>query len=454
MNRDKNLRRSRQVVRVKVGVLTSWAIERVKAGRKMTDGAMQGGDGRLIVRARAAHGGTVREFAFRWHDADGQERLLTLGTFPNLSIDDARAEARRLRTVRANGGDPRVDVERRALAREHADREKRESGTLRDLLDAYVAALKTASKPSAPEVERALQRHVLTAFPALVRRKASDITPQDIVEILRRMIAARLTRKTNMVRSYLLAAFNRAMRSDLDPRRAAQHRSVFRLTINPVRDVPRQADFDRVGDRVLTDFELRVYVDALSARRDPIAAALHIALLLGGQRLVQLLRITWEDYDTDARTLRLRDPKGRGGARDHILPVSPRVATLLPLPHPDGGPFIFTTGRSVAIHPSTLSTDVTTIAATIVKSGPLFTARDLRRSVETRLAALGVSKDLRAQVLSHGLHRDVQSKHYDRHLYLVEKASALAIWEKHLSDLPKEPPAPSAKDRARLRLVA
>jgi integrase len=63
-----------------------------------------------------------------------------------------------------------------------------------------------------------------------------------------------------------------------------------------------------------------------------------------------------------------------------------------------------------------------------------FLARDLRRTCETRLAELGVSKDIRAQLLSHGI-SGVQSKHYDRWAYLPEKGEALMRWERYLDGL-------------------
>ena len=59
---------------------------------------------------------------------------------------------------------------------------------------------------------------------------------------------------------------------------------------------------------------------------------------------------------------------------------------------------------------------------------------DLRRTAETQLARLGVSKDDRAQLLSHGL-GGVQSRHYDRHEYMDEKRAALNKWSKHLEAL-------------------
>ena len=53
-----------------------------------------------------------------------------------------------------------------------------------------------------------------------------------------------------------------------------------------------------------------------------------------------------------------------------------------------------------------------------------FTAGDLRRTVETRLAATGVPVGVRAQLQSHGL-SGVQARHYDQHDYLEEKRAAL-----------------------------
>jgi hypothetical protein len=50
------------------------------------------------------------------------------------------------------------------------------------------------------------------------------------------------------------------------------------------------------------------------------------------------------------------------------------------------------------------------------------------------LAALKVSRDVRAQLLSHGL-SGVQNLHYDRHSYMDEKRAALLVWERHLGTI-------------------
>lgn len=64
--------------------------------------------------------------------------------------------------------------------------------------------------------------------------------------------------------------------------------------------------------------------------------------------------------------------------------------------------------------------------------GEPFDLRDVRRTVETMLAGLGISKDTRAQLLSHGI-SGVQAAHYDRHTYTDEKRAALVAWEARLS---------------------
>ena len=66
--------------------------------------------------------------------------------------------------------------------------------------------------------------------------------------------------------------------------------------------------------------------------------------------------------------------------------------------------------------------------------GEAFNVRDIRRTVETMLAGLGISKDTRAQLLSHGI-SGVQAAHYDQHTYTDEKRAALVAWEQRLAEI-------------------
>ena len=165
-----------------------------------------------------------------------------------------------------------------------------------------------------------------------------------------------------------------------------------------------------------------------------------LALLLGGQRPQQLIRATARDLDLDGRTLTLHDGKGRRRqARLHVLPLTDATATLLQelLKLNRDAPSLFSTDGKTSPSIATLSKAVSEISAQLLAQGQSrapFQLRDLRRTTETHLANLGVSKDIRAQLLSHGL-GGVQDRHYDRHSYLPEKRDALTRWERHLSGL-------------------
>jgi len=103
----------------------------------------------------------------------------------------------------------------------------------------------------------------------------------------------------------------------------------------------------------------------------------------------------------------------------------------------DRSPLLFTNDGKRPLRLETVSVTVTEIVDTMMKARELrerFELRDLRRTCETMLAAMGVSSDVRAQLQSHGL-GGVQSRHYDRHTYMDEKREALQRWEQHLRAL-------------------
>jgi hypothetical protein len=87
---------------------------------------------------------------------------------------------------------------------------------------------------------------------------------------------------------------------------------------------------------------------------------------------------------------------------------------------------------------TTLTHVVGNISAAMVEAREArepFELRDIRRTAETML---GVSKDIRAQLQSHGL-GGVQGRHYDKHEYMDEKREALERWAAHLEELRQRP---------------
>src|SRR5262249_28963237 len=61
-----------------------------------------------------------------------------------------------------------------------------------------------------------------------------------------------------------------------------------------------------------------------------------------------------------------------------------------------------------------------------------WTLHDIRRTVRTHLAALGVSMDVGERLLGHMGHVPEIVRTYNRYEYWPEKRQALAMWEAHL----------------------
>ncbi|TAH40186.1 MAG: DUF4102 domain-containing protein [Betaproteobacteria bacterium] len=408
----------------------------------------------LAVRATAG----ARAFVFQGK-LNGKDLRVTIGDVRAWNLDAARAEARRLQTQIDQGTDPREEKRERIAAAEAAEQaaksetEHRARYTLRSLCSAYADALERGGKTkSAAETRSAFKCHV---FPhgEIADTPARDVTPHQVAALVRKVREAGKERAAGILRSYLLAAFNAAKRAPFDSALPADL-IPFGIEHNPVDAIP--AIPVQRGDRTLSAGELRAYVGHLLRIGQSDAAgpelpdvALLLALYAGGQRMAQLLRAKVVDFDPDTATLRLWDGKGkRTTAREHLLPLAPKAADIVSAlveraksreqarakvegRAPDmAGLWLLSTHGRIPMTETTPGKRAAEISASM--GGEPFDLRDVRRTVETMLAGLGITKDTRAQLLSHGI-SGVQAAHYDRHAYTDEKRAALVAWEARLS---------------------
>jgi integrase len=262
------------------------------------------------------------------------------------------------------------------------------------------------------------------------------------VDLIGQVVEAGKGRTAAKLRSYLRAAYSLALRSKTDPA-APLILKTFGIVANPLASIAALSQFSRTRTRNLSAPELAAFLkrlDALPAgsQKD----ALELCLDLGGQRPTQLLRARPEDVDLPARLITLYDPKGaRKEPRPHALPLTDKAAAILKRRLDDiadtvGVP-LFSTDDRTQMREETISALLREISADMVEGREArepFQLRDLRRTIETLLASLGVSQGLRGQVLSHGL-GGVQQRHYDRHEYALEKRATLELLASHLEDL-------------------
>jgi integrase len=417
---------------------------RVGADVWLTDPGARG-SGRFMIRCTPAG---ARIGMFRYTLPDGTRDTLRVGAFdPNgrdgLTLAELRRRAGEWARLLQTGT---RDLREHFAAQEQAERTKREiaerqaaRGTLQALLDAYVESL--GERPSAKDARLMFKRHVAEAFPMLASLPAAEVQPEQLRDVLVKIIEAGKGRTAGKLRSYLRVAFALASRARLDPAVPGAFAS-FDVTTNPADRLPALAQFNGTRDRALTLTELRAFWARLTAL--PVGAirdAVIASVLLGGQRPSQLLRVTSGDLDMSAGTVQLLDPKGRNRAskpRRHVVPIVPDLLPIiLHRKHycADASSPLFSLDSKAPICAQAAGDLVVRLCDAMDKAGELergpFRLCDLRRTAETHLAALGVLSDVRAQIQSHGLH-GVQIRHYDRHDYDREKRAALALWADRL----------------------
>ncbi|MDP1649659.1 MAG: integrase family protein [Rubrivivax sp.] len=438
----------------RAGIITARQIEaaatKAKATGKdewLTDPAARGA-GRLGVRCRPSG---ARSVVYRFTKSDGTRDALVLGNYDptgvrGLDLTEARDKAGELQRLHRSGitdlrehfaameqaDKARTEAEREAAATAQA---RAERGSLQALLDAYCKSLE--GRQSHDDAEGLFRLHVTEAFPALAQAQAATIKAEQFRDVLAKLIDAGKGRTAAKLRAYLRAAYSMAMRAGLDPTIPGTF-SAFGVEVNQLERLPSLSQFSKALDRALTLPELHAFWKRLQGKPEGAARdAITAALLLGGQRPRQLLRAVAADVDESAGTLVLRDIKGRNRAanpRRHLLPIVAELAPIIKrrrlLCQTADAPLFSATG-DVQLRDETASELVGEICADMAAAGELergpFQMRDLRRTAETHMAALGISSDVRAQIQSHGL-GGIQQRHYDKHDYLPEKRAAIELW--------------------------
>ena len=448
-------------------MLTVKELQAIKIGGWATDGPAGPGKGSGVLAFRRVSSGALLAY-FRFTRSDSTRGAYPIGQMAErgragLSLTEVRNKAGELAQLYLSGIKD-IDThfeeeERKAIeakeaaqkalegAKEIEQREalEREQYTLRKLCEVYTRFLQDQGKISTKSAESVFNCHV---YPVkeISTLLAREISSDHIASLIRKVQEQGKARLAGVLRSYLLATFNAATKAKYDatlPKVFVE----FGVTSNPVSIIPAKSGISP-GTRNLSRAELKKYLIELF-RDNLIDRALLLHLLTGGQRIAQLLRARVNDFDPLEGTLRLWDGKGKRQApREHVIPLAllglescqalmTQALTLSAKLSANSGktitnPSLFLSSSGATMSASTPGKRVAEIVAAL-EIEP-FDLRDIRRTVETMLAGLGISRDIRAQLLSHGL-SGVQNQHYDRHQYMDEKRNALEIWEHHLEKI-------------------
>jgi integrase len=313
---------------------------------------------------------------------NGKPERVTLGRYPDLTIEQARKKAAEVNADIAKGESPaakkrRAKLETKSLAEAFAD---------------YQAARKDLKPTTVKDMARALRE----MFSDWQEKPLTKITPAMVEKRHREFGEQRSEARANLGARYLRAILNfaRAKYKDEEGRPM--------IGENPVKALSETRAWYRVDRRqtVIKPHELGAWVNAVLNLPGPDIRDYFITVLLTGMRREEALNLKWSEVDFTGRTFTVLDPKNH---QDHTLPLSDYLLDLFARRKAVAvSEFVFadSAGRRISNFRYAL-------AGVEKASGVSFCIHDLRRTFATIAESLDIPAYALKRLLNHATGSDV-----------------------------------------------
>jgi integrase len=353
-------------------------------------------------RLRAGAGGKVlRSWIAQYRRAGGTRRI-TLGPAGVLSAEQARLAAKKVLAAAALGQDPQAD---------RIDRRDKDQHSFRTVVAEHLKAKK-------PDV-RARTHIELTRYLTGVYFKPLHAMPVDT--ITRKDVAARLVAITRESGSITAARARAAINGFF-----VWAMQMGYVEANPVIGTIQPKDSEG-RSRVLTPAELAAIWRGCG---DDDHGRIVRVLILTGCRRQEIGGMAWGELDAEAGAFTIPSARSKNG-REHTLPLpSAAWAIINRVPHMAHRDYLFGIRgdgfRAWADGKAELDKRLGDTVAP-------FVLHDIRRSVATGMANLGVQPHVVEQILNHvSGHKSGVAGIYNKSSYEREVKAALALWADHV----------------------
>jgi len=186
-------------------------------------------------------------------------------------------------------------------------------------------------------------------------------------------------------------------------------------------------------ERVLFDDELSALWAACDTEGYPFGDCMKL-LILSGQRRAEVAEMRWSELDLEKRLWTLPSQRAKNG-RQHTVPITDAMLDVLRrAPRFLNSDFVFTTtGKSPVSGFGRLKER---LDRAMPKTTEPWINHDLRRTMSTNMAQLGVPQPVTEAILNHktGVVSGVAAI-YNVYSYADEKREALGAWSEHISKL-------------------
>lgn len=346
---------------------------------------------------RLREGGS-RNWIYRYR-IGSKQRSVILGSAKSVPLALARKNAGELEARVKLGQDPALDRENARLAADN---------TFGVLANQYLAAKKKGWRDRS-YVE--FERHLLKYAKPLHRLPITAITQRNIANLLNDIAENSGDVTANRVRATLSSLFSYILEE-----------GVVLPAGNVASYTGKRKEDTR--ERVLSDAELKAIWSA--CEDDDFGAAIKL-LILTGQREIEIGSLVWDEIHDDEIILPSERTKNH---RSHVIPLSEPakqiIANVLAIDrrHVFGRDDTGFQGWGNAKR---------RLDSRIAGPLPHWTIHDLRRTVATKMADLGVQPHVIEAIINHASgHKSGVAGIYNRATYAKEKREALNLWGEHV----------------------
>ncbi|WP_448098159.1 tyrosine-type recombinase/integrase [Luteibacter yeojuensis] len=359
-------------------------------------------------------GGLRWRFRYRFN---GIPKMLSLGTYPSVSLAQARARRDGARAQVANGVDP-------SASRQEAKRERALAlapvHTFRSVAELWMVRQDVA------EATASKSRWIFNTFlyPDLGDRPIKEITGRDLLETLRKIegkdmleTAKRAKIKAGQVfRFAIIEGF-----ADIDPTTSLRGA----LKAPKVKHHAAIVDPHKVG-------ELLRAIDGFSGQYVTLCALRFAPLVF--VRPGELRQAEWSEFDLDASVWRIPGARMKMKAA-HLVPLSKQAVTVLRELHgfTGHGRFVFPSIRS-ASRPMSENT-INAALRRLGYTGDEMTGHGFRSLAATRLNEMGWNADAIERQLAHAESNKVRDAYTHAAQYLKERTRMMQAWADYLDGL-------------------
>ena len=413
--------------------LSDLAIRKLKVDTLLADV----GENRGLRVSKGRTGVTV--FVYRYRspiaNAKGQNpiRQIKIGTYPELTLHQARIELVKLKALRDSGVCPSAKrkaakAEAAKISLKQAQAQSQERFTVLKLVDRYLDGHVDRERKAkgASEARRTLYGDAVRVYG---HRPATDINSADVMSLINEILDRGANVQAGNVLRELLAAYDFSIDKLPEGFDNPCYSAKGKLKQRRVRLTSTR------GKRVLSDVELAELLTWLpGSRYTPVQKNVLLFTLMTGARTGEVCTAYWRDIDLESGTWHLRETKTF--SERYVQLSTQAIEFLKPLMRITGDCLFPSQKTGLPIKQKQLTMQ----SWHMRKNGqfidlPKWTPHDLRRSVRTGLARMSCPSEVGEAILGHA--RSGIEGTYDLHSYEPECRVWLQKWCDHLDELVK-----------------